>query len=414
MRGLTVPRHALERAETALRRLLPGRVASRLTSGGLVVALLALFTLGSGLTAMIVTGHHDRAEAATSALPPAPASGLGSLLAPGRSPDATKPHRVKPANHLVTATLLVSADHPLSEKVVSKIRKLSGVHKVQPVTAGHARVEGHPAFVLGVDPVTFRPWTPSTTAQSNALWASIANGELAASFDMGQNANLPLGGTVPVGSSRALAAVRIGAFASVGMAGVDAVMSDQRALQVGLIPRTGALISAPKADPLQLRKNVLGMLGHHARVALLREVVITRDKGEFLTRVEIANFLRAAQSRIGLPYVWGAAGPASFDCSGLVQWAFAQAGVRMPRVSEEQWFTGPHISYSDARPADLLFWHYDRTDPTDIDHVAIYAGNGMMIVAPHTGTYVSYEPVPFGNFAGVVRVDPALGAELAW
>ena len=128
----------------------------------------------------------------------------------------------------------------------------------------------------------------------------------------------------------------------------------------------------------------------------------------------IDNFLRAAQSRIGLPYVWGAAGPASFDCSGLVQWAFAQAGVRMPRVSEEQWFTGPHISYSDARPGDLLFWHYDRTDPTDIDHVAIYAGNGMMIVAPHTGTYVSYEPVPFGNFAGVVLVDPALGAELAW
>ena len=112
------------------------------------------------------------------------------------------------------------------------------------------------------------------------------------------------------------------------------------------------------------------------------QVVITRDKGEFLTRVEIANFLRAAQSRIGLPYVWGAAGPASFDCSGLVQWAFAQAGVRMPRVSEEQWFTGPHIAYSEARPGDLLFWHYDRTDPTDIDHVAIYAGNGMMIVAP--------------------------------
>ena len=85
----------------------------------------------------------------------------------------------------------------------------------------------------------------------------------------------------------------------------------------------------------------------------------------------------------------------------------------MPRVSEEQWFTGPHIPYADARPGDLLFWHYDRSDPTDIDHVAIYAGNGMMIVAPHTGEYGSYEPVPLSNMAGVVRVDPTLGAELA-
>jgi cell wall-associated NlpC family hydrolase len=148
-------------------------------------------------------------------------------------------------------------------------------------------------------------------------------------------------------------------------------------------------------------------------VELLREVIITRDAGEFLTRVQIVNFLNAAKSRIGLPYVWGAAGPGSFDCSGLVQWAFARAGIRMPRVSEEQWLTGPHIPYADARPGDLLFWHYDPTDPTNIDHVAIYWGNGMMVVAPHTGLDVEYVPVPLSNFAGVVRVDPALAAELA-
>jgi hypothetical protein len=207
--------------------------------------------------------------------------------------------------------------------------------------------------------------------------------------------------------------MRIGAFASVGMAGVDAVVSVPRGRQIGLLPHTGLLISAPKADPLALRKSALHLAGKHSRVELLREVIITRDAGEFLTRVQIANFLNAAKSRIGLPYVWGAAGPGSFDCSGLVQWSFAQAGIRMPRVSEEQWLTGPHVPYADARPGDLLFWHYDPTDPTNIDHVAIYWGNGMMVVAPHTGLDVEYVPVPLSNLAGVVRVDPALAAELA-
>ena len=414
MRGYGLPRRAFDRAHSGAQRWAPGWLAERLTSAGLVVGLLAVLSLGTGVTAVtavLVNDHHSSQLAG--ALPPAPSNGLGQLLAPGSTPLPAPAHHAGSPRHLLPATLLVSGSRPLSHHLVRRINRLTGVRKVQPLMAGRARVEGHPAFVLGVDPSSFRPWTPEATAASNPLWSSIAEGDLAASFDMGQNANLPLGGTVPVGSKKGLAAVRIGAFASVGMAGVDAVVSTVRAQEVGLQSRSGLLVSAPKADPLQLRRDVLHLLGHHARVELLREVVITRDAGEFLTRLQIANFLRAAQSRIGLPDVWGAAGPASFDCSGLVQWAFAQAGLAMPRVSEEQWFTGPHIPYSAARPGDLLFWHYDRTDPTDIDHVAIYAGNGMMIVAPHTGEYVSYEPVPLSNMAGVVRVDPVLGAELA-
>src|SRR5437588_677297 len=101
-----------------------------------------------------------------------------------------------------------------------------------------------------------------------------------------------------------------------------------------------------------------------------------------MTRLQINTILKAAASRVGVPYVWGATGPNSFDCSGLVQWSFAHAGIRMPRVSQQQFFTGPHVPYGDARPGDLLFWHYDPTDPNNVDHVAIYAGNGMMLVAP--------------------------------
>ncbi|HWC35284.1 MAG TPA: C40 family peptidase [Mycobacteriales bacterium] len=406
-------------AATAARRS-SARVRGDGFTGRRLVAALVILTLGTSVSAVaaVVVRHHGPATAAAAAaagpLPPAPVDVLNPLQAPAavNTPGLVARQRHRDS-HLVTATLLVTGDRPLSRRAVHRLRHLSGVHRVQPVSAGHARVMGHKAFVLGVNPTTFRPWTPESTAASSALWQSIAGGDIAVSFDMGQNANLPLGGTVPVGDSRGITAMRVGAFASVGMAGVDAVFSGTRAQQLGMLPRTGVVISAPKADPLQLRHEALAVLGHKAHAELLRDVVIVRDAGEFLTRVQIANFLAAARSRIGLPYVWGAAGPASFDCSGLVQWAFRYAGVSMPRVSEEQWFTGPHIPYADARPGDLLFWHYDPKDPSDIDHVAIYYGNGMMIVAPHTGEYVSYEPVPLSNLAGVVRVDPALGAELS-
>ncbi|HVW80861.1 MAG TPA: C40 family peptidase [Mycobacteriales bacterium] len=405
------PRPAFEGARDAWLRHAPGWLPRRTTAGGLVLVLLAVLTVGTGATAVtaaLLTNHHT--PVADTPLAAAPPGSLGQLIAPGAKPPPAPPRHHR---HLVSATLLVSDKQPLTFRQLSRLQKLSGVRRVQTVMAGHERVEGHNAFVLGVDPATFRSWTPKLTADSNPLWQTVEDGELATSFDMGENTNLPLGGTVPVGNRHGSAAMRIGAFASVGMAGVDAVMSTARAAQLGLSADTGALISAPKADPLKLRRAAIELLGHGVHVELLREVIVTRDAGEFLTRLQIYNFLKAAESRIGLPYVWGAAGPSSFDCSGLVQWAFAQAGIAMPRVSEEQFFTGPHVPYEDARPGDLLFWHYNKSDPTDVDHVAIYAGNGMMVVAPHTGEYVEYVPVPLNDMAGVVRVDPSLAAELA-
>ena len=129
---------------------------------------------------------------------------------------------------------------------------------------------------------------------------------------------------------------------------------------------------------------------------------------------EIVTMLNAALSRQGLPYVWGAAGPGSFDCSGLVQWSFAQAGMRMPRVAADQARTGPAVPVSQLQPGDLLFYHTDPTDPGYISHVAIYLGNGKMIQAPQPGQNVEVVPADTGNeFAGAVRVDPALAAAVA-
>src|ERR1035438_968020 len=98
-------------------------------------------------------------------------------------------------------------------------------------------------------------------------------------------------------------------------------------------------------------------------------------------------------SRLGMPYVWGAAGPTSFDCSGLVQWSFAQAGVVMPRVAAAQALTGPAIPIRQAQPGDLLFYRTDPTAPDYISHVAIYLGRGWMIHAPEPGENVQVVPV---------------------
>jgi cell wall-associated NlpC family hydrolase len=123
--------------------------------------------------------------------------------------------------------------------------------------------------------------------------------------------------------------------------------------------------------------------------------------------------LNAARSRVGMPYVWGATGPGSFDCSGLVQWSFAQAGITMPRVAADQALTGPAVPVSPLQPGDLLFWRTDPTAPDYISHVAIYLGNGWMIQAPEPGAYVEVVPVTFGpGFAGAIQVQPQVAASV--
>jgi cell wall-associated NlpC family hydrolase len=124
--------------------------------------------------------------------------------------------------------------------------------------------------------------------------------------------------------------------------------------------------------------------------------------------------LRAALSRVGMPYVWGAEGPRAFDCSGLVQWSFAQAGLVIPRVAADQARTGPAVPLKRLQPGDLLFYHTDPTAPSYISHVAIYLGKGYMIQAPQPGMNVEVVPLALGSeFAGAVAVSPRTAAEAA-
>lgn len=118
----------------------------------------------------------------------------------------------------------------------------------------------------------------------------------------------------------------------------------------------------------------------------------------------VQKVLGAAEAQLGKPYRWGATGPSSYDCSGLVQYAFAAAGVALPRTARDQWLAGSHPAGADAQPGDLLFWASTAGDASTIHHVAIYLGGGYMLAAPHTGTVVSVQSVYTDGFFGITRV----------
>jgi cell wall-associated NlpC family hydrolase len=110
--------------------------------------------------------------------------------------------------------------------------------------------------------------------------------------------------------------------------------------------------------------------------------------------------LRTALSRLGQPYVWAAGGPRTFDCSGLTQWAYAHAGVRLTHYTVSQWNEARLLKPRQILPGDLILFEHVATKY--LHHVGIYLGAGWMLNAPYTGQYVSVTRVPFG-VAGVVR-----------
>ena len=106
--------------------------------------------------------------------------------------------------------------------------------------------------------------------------------------------------------------------------------------------------------------------------------------------------VQAAESKLGAPYVYGAAGPDSFDCSGLIQWAFKQAGLNVPRTSYEQASAGSPVSQSDLKPGDVVSFYGGS-------HSGIYAGNGNVIHASTSGQPVKVAPISSMPYDGARR-----------
>ena len=111
--------------------------------------------------------------------------------------------------------------------------------------------------------------------------------------------------------------------------------------------------------------------------------------------------VRFALAQVGKPYSWGAAGPYSYDCSGLTMAAWAHAGVSLPHSAAEQYNYGTHVPISALLPGDLIFFYQP------IGHVTIYIGNGMMVSAPTEGENVSVVPLSAfsGSITGATRLS---------
>ncbi|PKW07306.1 Cell wall-associated hydrolase, NlpC family [Streptomyces sp. 1222.5] len=176
-------------------------------------------------------------------------------------------------------------------------------------------------------------------------------------------------------------------------------------------------LSSTRTQLEEKKKEVQGKL---AEAQKLLNTLTAKEKAELAAKQERANrsssdrvdlgdappasgrasaAFSAAQSKIGTPYVYGATGPSSFDCSGLTSWAYGQAGVSIPRTSEAQANYGTRVySQSDLKVGDLVFFY------GDLHHVGLYAGNGQVLHAPHTGAVVRYEAIGNMPFQFGVRV----------
>ena len=111
--------------------------------------------------------------------------------------------------------------------------------------------------------------------------------------------------------------------------------------------------------------------------------------------------VQVAEDQLGDPYVWAAAGPDSFDCSGLTMYAYGKAGIALPHYTGDQWNVGRHVSESELQPGDLVFFG------SDLGHMGMWVGNGQFIHAPHTGDVVKISALTGyyqDNYAGAVRV----------
>lgn len=110
--------------------------------------------------------------------------------------------------------------------------------------------------------------------------------------------------------------------------------------------------------------------------------------------------LRYAVRQLGKPYEWGAEGPAAYDCSGLTSQAWHRAGTPIPRTSQQQWARLDRVPLDELRPGDLVVYFPDAT------HVAMYAGEGMVVQAPRPGEPVELSPIAANPILGAVRPDP--------
>ncbi|KQW53389.1 hypothetical protein ASC77_03655 [Nocardioides sp. Root1257] len=172
--------------------------------------------------------------------------------------------------------------------------------------------------------------------------------------------------------------------------------TEKRAADVAETEKVLAKEKAVVDDKLAEAQAVLGDLKDKEREEMLSRGVV-RVPSDVPVSGRAAAAVQYAMAQVGKSYVYGAAGPSAFDCSGLTMMAWAQAGVGLPHSSSAQYSTGPHIAESDLQPGDLVFYY------SPISHVGMYIGNGMIVNAENPSSGVRVTSLHAMPYVGAVR-----------
>ncbi|GAA0571771.1 C40 family peptidase [Actinomadura livida] len=372
-----------------------------------IIGVSVVTTLAANVTVLVVRGGDAPADSARGEQRARYVAASGSM--------SVSPSAVAPLGKRLTPHVLVAAPSTLPAGLVEKVRGAKGVKGVEVVDAVQGMVAGKQVGLMGVEPSTFRNYTPKPTAKSDALWRNVASGDVAISFTMGNDGGVELGSRIPVGGKREQTRLRVGAYATMGIGDVDAVISRDAARALGMPTGNAMLVSVPKTEPKTFIKKIRKALPKGAKAVAVNPEIdfpqageIPDANGQVMTAKQVRTVIQAAYTRLGWPYVWGGESEAEggYDCSGLMQYAFAKAGIHLPRVAADQARTGWVIPYSKAEPGDMLIWANDPTAPGYISHIALYLGKGKMIAAPRRGTVVQVQNVYTRNMRGAVRVSP--------
>ncbi|MGI8751320.1 MAG: C40 family peptidase [Acidimicrobiales bacterium] len=181
--------------------------------------------------------------------------------------------------------------------------------------------------------------------------------------------------------------------------------------------RTSQAVDASGRQASALRQELSALDAATAATLGTEATTVAHQAGQSLTSAMSLQFAPAAPlpapvptttvalawafSELGKTYVWGGSGPDIFDCSGLTQYSWNKAGMTIPRVAIDQYSYTVPVPLSDLRPGDLVFFG------TDVHHVGMYIGDGLMINAPHTGSVVSIAPIWWSDLLGFGRVHTA-------
>ena len=232
------------------------------------MALALAVTVGGVVTTVTTTSTGAAAVAPPPTVP---------LAQPNQAPGATEPP-VAPPQHVggavkivtvaalrsrIPSHVLVLAKAPLTSDVVRRMMSVTGARASLLVATGKVHLGTGQTTALGVDPSSFRAWTPQGTAESDGVWRSVASDEGSVAHVVAQALHVPLGGTV-VARAAGTAALRVGSYATTGLPGIGLVVDGARSHQLGLSPGTGLLLSVPQRDPdvtATYARDVLGGLG---------------------------------------------------------------------------------------------------------------------------------------------------------